>query len=86
MGREHNGQLGSAAVRPIGGGGLGVEVDHRRIAPSPCGSHSQVQGNCRFSRSPFLADNGDGLHETASCFAGLNICTDSSVPDCKYEI
>ena len=73
MGREHNGQLGSAAVRPISGGGLGVEVDHRRIAASPYGSHRQVQGNCRFPRSSFLADNGDGLHDTASWFAGLNV-------------
>ena len=60
--RENDRQIGLAAIRPIGSGSLGIEVDHRRVAAGRGGSDGQVQGEGGFSRAPFLADDGDGFH------------------------
>ena len=74
MSGENDRQLGAAAVGPVGGGSLGIEVDHGGVAPGLGGSDGQVQGQGGFPGTAFLADDGNGFHERI-----VNVCTSAIV-------
>ena len=69
--RDNDRQLAFAAVGPVSGRGLRIEVDDGRVASGVSESHSQVQGDSGLTSTAFLADECDGLHGDG---LGLDMC------------
>ena len=74
MSRQYDRQLRFPAVRPVGGGSLGIEVDDGGVLTGSGRSDGEVQGQGGLSGAAFLADDGDGFHERI-----VNVCTSTIV-------
>ena len=89
MSREHDGQLRFAAVRPVGGGSLRIEVDDGGVLSERGRSDGQVQGQGGFSGAAFLADDGDGFHRRSLHnikSANVQACNLSILQACNLSI
>ena len=61
-GRQDGGACRLAAVGPMRGAGLRVEVDDRGVSASLDRRDGQMEGERRFPAPAFLADKGDRAH------------------------
>ena len=63
MGGNDHRQLGAASVSPVGGGGLGVEIDNQGIEIVLRRGYREMKGKSGFSCTAFLGEDCD-------CFQG----------------